>query len=293
MLPILAPSFSVKPDASAALVKAAPLPRPVAPPAPGGLMTLGNLLNQITRTLTPPEAPTTSAPPAKIYRAIDRVDTEVRLPDRGAWISTGGTQFTLPDGTVGGRPNTPMPLLSPLDKLMETIFKSGGNYQIRQTQVKALQQSMYTNRQQTRPRIAAPLFPAPDGKDYAMARRPKPTTPTGIQGDRAPMNPQSRTGFVYASRVTPAQALAAAVNGRTSGQAGNAITAPVALDPKLAPKPTLSAEEAVGKTYAWAAPRIEAGDTPQNTMGISEQLERYGLLVAVAVAAFFLIRSRG
>lgn len=287
MLPIQAHSFGVGPNVLAATVRTRLLARPGAFTPRSGLLTPSRMFG--VRTLKRhPEDPTTSSPLRLIHRAMDRVHSTIRLPDRGSWYSIHGTQYTMPDGTTGGRYQEPTALLRAMNQAAREILQSRGNPQIRQTQLKALQQDSYLRRQDRRLRVASPYFPAPGGVDYAEARRFKPTTPTGIQGDRAVMTSWSSRGYVYASAVTPAEALARAVNGRSSGPASNTTVKPVALPAASAPKPEISTKDALGKAFAWASPAAESGQTPTSKAG--EMLERYGLLIAVGVLGFFLIR---
>lgn len=268
---------------SAAVVKTQPLPRPAATvPARNSMLRGSGFWGSVL-----PEAPTTSAPIRLIHRAITNAVTTPRLPDRGSAVYRNGQVLTMPDGTRGGTPKTPEPLLVNTIAEFNKIVSRGGTPQIRQTQIKILQQEMYTKRQAERPREAVITYTGGfNARMFAMSKRPKPGTPTGVQGDRAAESEKTHTGTVYATMVSPLQAFNKAAFARTGGS--GAARAPVTLPAVVAPTATSTAKEAVGKTFAWAPSSIEG-----STKEPANQIERLLLFAGVAVLGFMLIRGSG
>jgi hypothetical protein len=283
-LMILAPPAKLNAVTKAPVIaiQGAPLPRVMAA-APTPEVRLGSFLAPSKG----PEAPTTSAPLHAIHRAIENVQTTVRLPDRGAAVVHAGIVMTMPDGTKGGTAMGPIPLLSNLADKFLSIIPKGSNPQIRATQIKVLTQESYTMRMQDRIIAATKSSGGFGAVDYAMAKRNKPGTPTGIQGDRALENAQKNRAVVYATIKSPSQIYNMTMIKRTSGPA--AAKAPTPVPISYAPTPTMATDDAVNKSFSFAPKAIEAGDKPN---AMAEGVERFGLLIAVGVLGFFLIKGR-
>lgn len=290
---------------SGVLNKLPTLTRPLAAKAP--------IASYANRAFHPaPGAPTSAAPDKFVHRAIRNVLATVRKPDRGAAIVLQGAALTMPDGTVGGSPVTPAPIRNPLAQVFDKIVSSGGNVNLRQTQIGTIARESYLDRQRNRDVTASvgkmvrggliqrrgyafigKPFPSTLGAlDKAKLWRTKPGTPTGVQGDRALNYPTAHVGAVYTKTVAPLETSEQFIAARVGGTGTAAAPIPSNGGVVLA-NPSLTTQQSVGRAYAWASPDTDAGSTPSSTgtMNLGESAERWGLLVGVAVLAFILIRK--
>jgi len=308
----VAPVVRAIPATNPVRAAAVPVPRSVTAMTGTKLAAARSVLARATHPK--PEQPTTATPNHLIHRAIRNVAATVRQPDRGAFMLKFGVASVLPDGSLGGSPVTPKPLQNRLAAQFHQVVATGGTAQVRQTQLTTLIREGYLERARARPVVARignmmrrgivqrpgmaivlkPFPSGPGALDKAKMHRRKTGTPTGIQGDRELMNPTSHVGSLHARTVAPSVTNAVFV-GSLMGGAGTA-TAPVPLSPAVIDAPNVAVSDSVRKAFAWAPPKGESAlaDAPASsgkapdTAG--EGMERILLLVAVAGAAFLLLR---
>jgi hypothetical protein len=292
------------PPTSGKIINKMPTPvRPFAPAKP-----IAQVISRVSSPL--PEHSTSSTPDHLQSRAINNVNAVVRMPDRGSAIVLQGVTLTMPDGTSGRVPNLPPAIRQTLSPVFSQVVASGGNTNVRQTQMNTLAREAYLDRQRNRDVTAsigvmkrrgmiqrqglsyiAKPFPSTLGAlEKAQLWRIKEGTPTGIVGDRATNYPSAHVGAVYSKTVAPLVTNQTHTDAKIGGTGTTA--APIPTGAATIAQPNMSAVESIGKAFAWApADAAPSSAAPSAAGGLTQTAERWGLLIGVAVLAFFLIRK--